>query len=208
MLQGLARYLPTNYSNFMNFKMRENSVFAILLRSPWWMSAGVAVVLASAAAALMPAQYLPFGVMSATPFVVIAGMVLWRGRNAPDPQRFQAALAQAATMPWRSFAAALEKAFTAQGYAVTLLPGDQANSGADIRLEKNEQITLVSAKRYKAATHGTEPLRELGAAVDKQAAQRSMYVSLDVVTEQAASFAKEQGIELLFGDRLGALLIS
>jgi restriction system protein len=192
----------------MNFKIREKSVFAILLRSPWWISAGVAVVFASVAAALLPAQYVPFGVMSAAPFVVIAGMVLWRDRHAPDPQRVQAALAQAANMPWRSFAAALDKAFSAQGYAVTLLPSDQANSGADIRLEKNEQITLVSAKRYKAASHGTEPLRELAAAMDKQAAQHCVYVSLGGVTEQAASFAKEQGIELLSGERLGALLIS
>jgi restriction system protein len=192
----------------MNFKIREKSVFAILLRSPWWISAGVAVVFASVAAALMPAQYVPFGVMSAIPFVVIACMVLWRGRHAPDPQRVQAALTQAATMPWRSFAAALEKAFTAQGFAVTPLPSDQANSGADLRLEKNDQITLVSAKRWKAATHGTEPLRELAAAMDKQAAQRCVYISLGAATDQAASFAKEHGIDLLFGDRLGALLIS
>jgi restriction system protein len=192
----------------MNFKIREKSVFAIMLRSPWWMSAGVAVVFASVAAALMPAQYVPFGVMSATPFVVIAGMVLWRGRNAPDPQRVQAALAQAAAMPWRSFAAAIEKAFVAKGYAVIMLASDQSNSGADLRLEKNDQITLVSAKRWKAATHGTEPLRELVAAMDKQAAQHCVYVSLGAVTDQAASFAKERGIDLLFGDRLGALLMS
>lgn len=192
----------------MNFKIREKSVFAILLRSPWWISAGVAVVFASVAAALMPAPYVPFGVMSAAPFVVIAGMVLWRGRHAPDPQRVQAALAQAAAMPWRSFAAALDKAFTTQGYAVTLLSGDHVNSGADIRLEKNDQITLVAAKRWKAATHGTEPLRELAAAMDKQTAQRCVYVSLGPVTDQATSFAKEQGIDLLFGDRLGAMLMS
>jgi restriction system protein len=192
----------------MNFKIREKSVFAILLRSPWWISAGVAVAFASVAAALMPAQYVPFGVMSAAPFVVIAGMVLWRGRHAPDPQRVQAALAQAGNMPWRSFAAALEKAFTAQGYAVTLLPGDQAGSGADLRMEKKDQVTLISAKRWKAATHGTEPLRELAAAMDKHSAQHCAYISLGAVTDQAASFAKEQGIELLSGDRLGVLLMS
>jgi restriction system protein len=192
----------------MNFKIREKSAFAILLRSPWWMSAGVAVVFASVAAALMPAQYVPLGVMSAAPFVVIAGMVLWRGRHAPDPQRVQAALAQAAAMPWRSFAAALDKAFAAQGYAVTLLSSNQTGSGADLRLERNEQVTLVSAKRWKAATHGTEPLRELVAAMGKQDAQHCVYVSLGAVTDQAASFAKEHGIDLVFGDRLGALLVS
>ena len=66
---------------------------------------------------------------------------------------------------------------------------------------------MVSAKRYKAATHGVEPLRELAAAVDKHSAQQGVYISLGDVTDQAASFAKEQGIELVSGQRLGALLI-
>jgi restriction system protein len=191
----------------MNFKMRENSVFAILLRSPWWISATVALVFIAAASAFMPAQYVPFGMMSATPFVVIAGMVLWRGRHAPDPARIQAALTQAASQPWRAFAADLEKVFAAQGYAVTQLSGTADSHGADLQLVKNEQTTLVSAKRYKAATQGAEPLRELAAAVHKSAAQRGVYISLGEVTDQAANFAKEQGIELVSGQRLAALLI-
>jgi restriction system protein len=191
----------------MNFKMRENSVFAILLRSPWWISAVVAIVFITAAAALMPPQYAPFGMMSAAPFVVIAGMVLWRDRNAPDPKRVEAALAQAASQPWRAFAAALEKAFAAQGYEVTQLVGGASSSGADLRLVRQEQTTLVSAKRYKAATHGTEPLRELAAAMQKTSAEHGVYISLGEVTDQATAFAKEQGIELLSGLRLGALLM-
>lgn len=191
----------------MNLKMRENSVFAIMLRSPWWVSAGVAVVLATAAAALMPPQYAPFGALSAAPFVVITGMVLWRSRHAPDPARVQAALTQAAAMPWRSFASALEKAFTAQGFAVTPLSGAHSGSGTDFRLVKNAQTTLVSAKRYKAATHGAEPLRELAAAKHQLAAQHAVYVSLGPVTDKAASLAQELGIDLVSGERLGALLL-
>jgi restriction system protein len=190
----------------MNFKMRENSVFAILLRSPWWISLVVAIVFIAAAAAFMPPQYAPFGMMSATPFVVIAGMVLWRNRHAPNPKRLEAALAVAAGQPWSAFAAALEKALVAQGYAVTRLSGASGSSGADLRLVKNEQTTLVSAKRYKAATHGIEPLRELSAAMEKNAAERGVYISLGEVTDQAASFAKERGIELVSGQRLGAML--
>ncbi len=191
----------------MNFKMRENSVFAVLLRSPWWVSAGVAIIFIALAGAFMPPQYAPFGMLSAMPFVVIAGMVLWRNRNAPDPKRVDAALAQAANQPWRAFAAALEKAFTAQGYAVTQLSGGPASGGADLRLERRERVILVSAKRYKAATHGAEPLRELAAAVDKASADQGVYISLGEVTDQAASFAKEQEIELVSGQRLGALLM-
>jgi restriction system protein len=191
----------------MNFKMRENSVFAILLRSPWWVSALIALVFIAAAGAFMPTQYAPFGMMGATPFVVITGMVLWRNRHAPNPARIEAALAQAASQPWRGFATDLEKAFSAQGYAVTQLSGGSSSNGADLRLVKNDQITLVSAKRYKAATHGAEPLRELSAAMVKAAAGRGVYISLGEVTDQAASFARGQGIELLSGQRLGALLM-
>lgn len=198
----------------MNFKMRENSVFAILLRSAWWASAGLALVLMALAAALMPPKYAPFGMMGAAPFVVIAAMVLWRNRLAPDPKRVQAALDNAARQPWRALAEGLEKAFAAQGFAVWQLPtgqggqGGQGSSAADMQLEKRGQITLVSAKRYKASVHGVEPLRELAQAMDAAAAQRGIYVSLGEVTAQAAVFAKAQRIELVSGLRLGALLLA
>ena len=167
----------------------------------------VAVVFIAAAAALMPPKYAPFGMMGGMPFVVIAGMVLWRNRHAPDPKQVDAALAQAASQPWRGFAAALEKAFIAQGYEVSHISGGSMGSGADLRLLRREQITLVSAKRYKAATHGIEPLRELAAAMQKASAERGVYISLGAVTDQAAAFAKEQQIELLSGQRLGALMM-
>jgi restriction system protein len=191
----------------MNFKMRENSVFAILLRSAWWVSAVVAIVLIGLAGALMPPQYAPFGMLGATPFVVIAGMVLWRNRHAPDPARVQAALALAASQPWRGFVGALEASFAAQGYAVSPLPGGPGGSGADLRLDRRGLIVLVSAKRYKAATHGLEPLRDLATAMEAAAADRGIYVSLGEVTDQAAVFAKQRGIELVSAQRLGAMLL-
>jgi restriction system protein len=133
--------------------------------------------------------------------------VLWRNRHAPDPKRVQAALAQAAGQPWRAFAGALEKTFAAQGFVVAPLPGGPGSGGADIRLEKHGQTTLVSAKRYKAALHGIEPLRELATAMQAVDAERGLYISLGEVTDQASRFAKEQGIELVFGQRLGAMLL-
>ena len=40
----------------MKFRMAPNSVFAVLLRSPWWVSLAIAAALALAAAALLPAD--------------------------------------------------------------------------------------------------------------------------------------------------------
>ena len=41
----------------MKLKMSENSLFAILLRSPWWISMVLVAVFALASGALLPAPY-------------------------------------------------------------------------------------------------------------------------------------------------------
>ena len=48
----------------MQFKMRENSVFAKLLRSPWWVSMLVGGIVALVAAALFAEKYAYWGILS------------------------------------------------------------------------------------------------------------------------------------------------
>jgi restriction system protein len=59
----------------MKLRMNDNSLFAILLRSPWWASALLAVGVFGVARLLVPPFYAAFVPL---PFVVIAGVVLWR----------------------------------------------------------------------------------------------------------------------------------
>ena len=73
----------------MKFKMSEQSLFAILLRSPWWISLALAVGFALLARALLPAEYFVFGVMGGFPFIVIAV------RKADDGAHISEALADA-----------------------------------------------------------------------------------------------------------------
>ena len=177
----------------MKFKMAENSIFAILLRSPWWISFLLVAVFCLASYALLPPQYVPFGAMGAIPFVVIGFMALKRQWGQPSPAKVQAEVARLAALNWRDFSAELEAKFTKQGYQVTRL-----NSGAaDFKLEKSGNVTLVSAKRYKAATHGVEALQALVTQKEAQGADKAMYVCLGPVTEQAAKFAGERGVEVV-----------
>ena len=53
---------------------------------------------------------------------------------------------------------------------------------------------MVNAKSYKAATHGVEALQALVAQKEALVADRAMYVCLGAVTEQAAKFARERGL--------------
>ena len=58
--------------------MAENSLFAILLRSPWWVSLGVALALALLMRLLLPKDYAVAGMLGALPFVVIAAIAAWK----------------------------------------------------------------------------------------------------------------------------------
>ena len=179
----------------MKFKMAENSIFAILLRNPWWISFLLVAVFCLASYALLPPQYVPFGAMGATPFFVIGVMALKRQWGKPSPAKVQAELSRLASLSWRDFSAELEAKFVKQGFQVTRLT-NAASGTADFKLEKAGQTTLVSAKRYKAASHGIEPLQALVAQQEAQGADKAMYVCLIPVTAQAAKFAKEKGLTL------------
>jgi restriction system protein len=176
----------------MKFKMAENSIFAILLRNPWWISFLIAAAFSLLMAALLPKHLVLFGIMGAFPFVITGAVALRRQWGKPSPAKLQAELDRLSTMSWRDFSAELEAKFVKQGFEVTRL-----NSGtADFKLEKAGHITLVSAKRYKAATHGLEALQALVAQQEAQGADKAMYVCLSPVTAQAAKFAKEKGVVL------------
>ena len=58
----------------MKFKMAQNSIFALLLRSPWWVSGGIALVIALIAVAIVPRQYVIYGIFTGMPFMIVSVM--------------------------------------------------------------------------------------------------------------------------------------
>ena len=186
----------------MKLKMAKNSLFAVLLRSPWWISLALVISIAMGSRALLPAQYVLFGVLGGLPFLVIGSMAAWRQWRAPNPARVAQALAQAGAMSWRDFSLVVEQGFGRQGYQVSRLNG----AAADFELRKAERTTLVSCKRWKAASHGVEALRELLAAQESKGAHQGIYISLGGVTSQASRFAQEKGLILFSENDLAQLL--
>jgi restriction system protein len=177
----------------MKFKMSDKSLFALLLRSPWWISFVVAAVLGLVASALLPAEVSGLGMLFGFPFMVIGTMAAWRQRNAPKPAEVAQALSRCSAMSWGEFADALELAYTRQGYAVTRLNA----SAADFSLDKQGRTTLLSCKRWKAASHGVGVLTDLEALRQTMGAQDATYIGLGTITENARRFATAQGIYLM-----------
>jgi restriction system protein len=186
----------------MRLKMKENSLFAILLRSPWWISFLVAAVIGVTATLMMPLQYRAFAVFSGTPFFIVGCMAAWRQWRAPNAAKATATLAVAAQMPSAAFLAALVDGLRRQGYTVT----PYAGRGADFEADKSGRVTLIACKRWKAARHGVEPLRDLQAAAASRGAQDCMYIALGDVSDTARRFAETSKIDIVQGVRLAQLV--
>lgn len=169
--------------------MAKNSLFAVLLRSAWWISAAIALVLSTLAWVLLPDAYRVAGALGSFPFVVIAVLAAWRQRHIPSAARVAQTVEATSAMPWPAFSALLEQAFVRDGYAV------QRRSGAaDFELERRGRRMLVSARRWKSARTGLEPLRELQVARDAAEAPDALYIGLGELSENAAALAAQERI--------------
>ena len=183
--------------------MSDKSLFAILLRSPWWYSFLIAAVLLLLARVFLPEAFRAVGMLSSIPFAILGVIAAWRQRDKPSPERVSMALDQLAQMPWKQFLPIMEQAFVQQGFSVTQLN----SNAADLQLEKLGRVTLVSCKRWKAATLGVEVLRELKAMQVSQEASYSACISLSLPTGVALKFAKENAIQLICQDELASLCL-
>lgn len=186
----------------MRLKMKENSLFAILLRSPWWISFLVAAVIGLVASMLMPAPYKPLAAFSGAPFLVIGCMAAWRQLRAPAPAAVTRALERAAAMSSRQLLEAVGQGLGRKGYSVT----PHAGAGADLRAEKDGQLLLVACRRWKAARHGADALRELQVAMHAAGAQSGVYLALGELSEQARRYATDNGIDVVQDARLAELV--
>ena len=140
----------------MAFKLPHNSLFAILLRSRWWLSLLLALGVFALIRLFFPVAVAAF---VAAPFAAIGLYAAFQQLRRPSEKRIAKTLEQARALPSDAFCAALEEAFRREGYAVT-----RAHGGADLRLTQEGRTTLVVCKRWKAMRTGIEPLRELDAA--------------------------------------------
>jgi restriction system protein len=183
-------------------KLPENSLFAILLRARWWVSLGAAAIAFALIRLLVPTPYAAFG---ASPFLIIALVVLWRELRRPGAKKVAAALQRARAMSAEEFSRTLEEAFRRNGYSVARV--NSAKGGTvDLELTHEGRVTLVACRRWKATRTGIEPLREFDAATAERGAFGRMYVAVGEVTANAKTFAAQKSIRLLHDEELARLL--
>ncbi|MDA0225877.1 MAG: restriction endonuclease [Proteobacteria bacterium] len=177
--------------------MHENSLFAVLMRKPWWLSALIALGLFMVARVWIPVVY---AAAVPVPFMLIAAVRGWRQLNTPGEARVAAALEAVHALSWDAFATALEDGWRREGFAVV-----RGRGTVDFELSRDGRLSLVVAKRWKAARTGIDPLKELHAAVRAREAAEGIYLAAGEVTETARAFAIANAIRLVEGVELAKL---
>lgn len=181
--------------------MSDKSLFAVLLRSRWWVSIALAVGLALLVRYFAPEEYLLPALSVTIPFLFTGILAAWKQLRVPGASRVASTVEAVLVMSWREFGEVMEAAFQRDGFAVSRI-----NGAADLKLTKEARVTLVSCKRWKAAHHGVEPLRELETLRQEQGAHEAVYVAIGGVSENARRFAQSHKIRLIQEVELTGLL--
>jgi restriction system protein len=191
-----------NENALMKLKMSDNSLFAILLRSPWWFSAVLVIVFLVVSKAFLPAEYVVFGAMGGIPFAVIAMIAAWRQWQAPDPAQMAQQVERAMGMSWAEFSEVVAAGLRQQGYDVQRLPAGVA----DFQLTRAGKVSLLQCKRWKAASLGVEPLRELVAARQSTGADAAVVIAMGKLSDSARTFARTEQVQLMTAQDLAQLM--
>ncbi len=182
--------------------MSDKSLFAVLLRSPWWISFALAVGVGAACFKLFPDRFAIVGALSGLPFAVIGGIAMWKQRGIPNAAKVDATLQKLSELSARDFASALEAAYVQDGCTVNKVTA----SGADLSITKAGRTVLVNSKRWKAATHGIEPMRGLAAAMEALDANQGVYLAVNALSDSARTFAAKNSIRIMQGTELALLM--
>jgi restriction system protein len=196
---GLQRGFEFEKEVPVQLKMNKNSLFAILSRSPWWVS-----FLIAAGLFLAIRQFLPdvAALFSTLPFLGIAAYAGWRQLRTPSADAIAASLDSLRAMGWQEFAAKMEAGFAADGYTVSAVAGD----AADYELRKDGRVALLACKRWKVAQAGIGPLRALVEAKEAAGAHECIYVAAGDLSPNASAFAQQAKLRLVSGADLAGLV--
>jgi restriction system protein len=187
----------------VNWTLPKNSLFAILLRSPWWKSLGIAVILSLIAATFLPERLKLAGALASFPFVVIGLIAAWKQLKQPGAARVERTATALRELDWARFDPLLQAALVRDGYSVER----SRISGIDFEVFKGGRRGLIVARRWKSAHLGIEPLRSLREAADKVDSQDAIYLSLGDLSEAAVRYANTDRVQIWDASRLASLNI-
>jgi restriction system protein len=111
-----------------------------------------------------------------------------------------------AEMSWAQFERLVGEAFRRRGFDVTETGGSGGDGGIDLMLRKNGERWLVQCKHWRSTSVGVSVIREVYGVITAQGAAGGYVVTSGGFTQEARRFAEDNGVELIDGAGLEALI--
>jgi restriction system protein len=178
----------------VKFKISEKSLFAVLLRSPWWYSLALGVAVIAVSRALLSNELWIFGAMGGVPFLVISCIALYRQRHRMSESKVTTTLETLSQQGWKDFSAQLEAQLRRHGYQIE---SSAAGAGADYVLSRQGRVSVLSAKRWKAAQVSEADLQALKNSMNAHEARDGLYLSMGRANAKVLAFAQLNRIAIL-----------
>ena len=127
---------------------KRDSLIDDLMESPWWVSAGLAVVSFFLLVSILPGSTVPLWVAGL--LLLVAGVSALRGwekRRLLDRQRDIRSIRE---LSWKQFEELLGEYYRRQGFHVQENPSGGADGGVDLRLQNRHGKYLVQCKQWRA----------------------------------------------------------
>ena len=109
------------------------------------------------------------------------------------------------SLSWQEFENLVGEIFLGRGYSVENVGGDGADGGIDLRLRREGETTLVQCKRWKVSKVGVKPIREFFGVMAAEEADRGIFVSSGIYTNEALRFAEGKPLELIDGGQFAEM---
>jgi len=200
---------------------RKESLLAIFILLPWWVSAFLAIFSLLALpglTAFLPTEPFAFAVLKGglsagkvilpIVFTLLALAAAFRDWRVKSTLAAQSGLDSLRDVHWKEFEDLLGEVFRRQGYSVEETLGGGADGGVDLVLRRSGKKTLVQAKRWRGKLVSVNIVRELFGVMAADGADSGILVTTSAFTTDATSWVRGKNIKLIDGKELAALVKS
>ena len=198
---------------------KRDSVTHLLILAPWWVSAIFAPIAYVVFSRILPGFFIStpsqrmIGLLLAglAPYVagmlvVISALSALRRWKVGKQIETQSSIDSLLNLHWKEFEDLIGEAFRREGFQVQESLGGGADSGIDLKIVKNGQVTLVQCKRWKGRSIPVQVVRELYGVMTHESAHAAKVVATTHFTPEAIAFAVGKPIALIDATALLLLL--
>ena len=200
-----------------------------LVRTPWWVSVGLGVIVCGFFWWVLPGLHLPgastnrlvwaldeslhtpillslSGWASLLVGLAVASLSWRRSQSRKRLLERQRGLDDLRSMSWQEFEQMVGECFRRQGYFVDETGQGGADGGVDLYLRRGSERVLVQCKQWRTGRVGAPVVREMFGLMAHHSADRAKIVCCGGFTRDAVAFAKDKPIDLIGGEALLALV--